>query len=561
MHVPVPAIAARFWRVAKPFFVGENRWRALGLLGALLALLLAINGLNVAISFIGRNFMTAVADRHAHDIYVYAGYYLGVFAASAAVGALARYAELLLGLRWRDWLTRFFLTRYLGARTYHRLNAVADVDNPDERISEDIRTFTTTSLSFLVMGTNSLVTIIAFAGVLWSITPWLLAAGVLYPLIGTGLIVWVGRRLVQLNHLQLKKEADFRFGLVHVRAQAEAIALDQAEQKEEPRLQQRLAALIDNYGSIIKVLRNLEFVRGGYNYLDQLIPVLIVAPLYLRGDVEFGVVTQAAMGFSQIFNAFSLIAEKYQDLAAFAAVIGRVGTLQEAIAPPTTPAEHGVEVVEADAPLAYQQLTLKEPRDDHVLVHDVSLEVPRGQRVLVTGPNRAGQRALFRATAGLWDRGTGRIVHPSPRCVLFLPEQPYLVPGSLRDQFRTVVRSGDLADGPIRGVLRAVGLDYLAEVDLDAERDWAKVLPLADKQRLAIARLLLVKPDFAFLDHATSALRDDEAKQLYEVLKRSPVTYVSVGDLQPGLRANHDVQLELRPDGTWAVNRIEVAHG
>ena len=177
----------------------------------------------------------------------------------------------------------------------------------------------------MIMTTNAAITVAAFVGVLWSITPWLVAAGVLYPLMGTALIVFMGRRLVALNHLQLKKEADFRFELVHVRTHAESVALVQSEEKAETRLGERLDALIANYLSIIKILRNLAFVQGGYNYLDQLIPVLIVAPLYLRGEVEFGVVTQAAMVFSQIFNAFSLIAEKFQDLSAFAAVVGRVG--------------------------------------------------------------------------------------------------------------------------------------------------------------------------------------------------------------------------------------------
>jgi putative ATP-binding cassette transporter len=269
---------SRFVRLTKPYWTSKSRGRAFGLLALLLALLLTISGLNVAISYVGHDFMTAIAERQAQQILPLTLLYLGVFAASTAAGAFARFAELLLGLRWREWLTRYFFRRYLSSRAYHRLNAQAEVDNPDERISEDVKTFTTTTLSFLVMTTNSVVTIVAFVGVLWSMTPWLLLAGVPYPVVGTSLIVFVGRPLVRLNNLQLKKEADFRFALVHVRAEAEAIALDQAEDKEAPRFDSRLGALVDNFRSIVTVLRNLEFIRGGYNYLDQLIPVLIVAP-------------------------------------------------------------------------------------------------------------------------------------------------------------------------------------------------------------------------------------------------------------------------------------------
>ena len=206
---------------------------ALGLLAALFALLLAIAGLNVGISYVGRDFMTALARRQPHQVYMFALMYLGVFAASAAAGAFAKFFELLLGLRWREWLTEHFVRQYLSSQAYFRVNAHTEVDNPDERISEDLRTFTSTALSFLIMVTNSVITLVAFIGVLWSITPWLVVAGVLYPLLGTSAIVVIGRHLVHLNHLQLKKEADFRFELVHVRTHAESVALVQSERKAE----------------------------------------------------------------------------------------------------------------------------------------------------------------------------------------------------------------------------------------------------------------------------------------------------------------------------------------
>ncbi len=437
------------------------------------------------------------------------------------------------------------------------------MDNPDERISEDIRTFTSTALSFLVMTTNSVITVVAFVGVLWSITPWLVAAGVLYPLLGTCLIVFLGRRLVALNNAQLKKEADFRFELVRVRTHADSVALAQSEPKEEARLGGRLGALVDNYRSIITVLRNLALVQGGYNYLDQLIPVLIVAPLYLNRAVEFGVVTQAAMAFSQIFNAFSLIAEKFQDISTFAAVVGRVGTLEEAMAEASDQSRRPIRVDETEAPLAYQGVTLRSPEDDRLLVNGLSLEVPRGRRVLLTGPDHSGQRALFRAAAGLWAKGSGSINRPVRQRVMFLPERPYMVPGTLRDQFLAATPEGAPGDDRVRDVLRKVGLGWLADGagGLDAERDWGTVLSLGEQQLLAFARLLLAEPDFAFLDNAASALGEARRAEVYRLLAGTGISYVSVGEPQPGVMGCHDTLVELRPDGSWSAEPINPARG
>lgn len=552
---------SRFVRISKPYLTSESRWQALGLLAALLALLLTISGLNVAISYVGRDFMTAIANRQPHQVYLFTLIYLGVFAASTAAGAFSRFVELLLGLRWREWLTRRFVHLYLSSRAYFRLNDQSEVDNPDQRIAEDLRTFTTTTLSFLVMATNSAITVVAFAGVLWSITPWLLLVGVLYPLLGTSLIVFLGRRLVDLNNRQLKKEADFRFELVHVRTHAESVALVQSEQKEEARLGERLGALVENYRIIITVLRNLAFVTGGYNYLPQLIPVLIVAPLYMRGEVEFGVVTQAAMAFSQIFNAFSLIAERFQDLSTFAAVIGRVGSLEEAITESAKPSRQPIQVAESEAPIVYQQVTLRAPKDDRLLVRDLSLEIPRGRRVLLTGPNGVGKSALFRAAAGLWTKGSGHISRPTPQRVQFLPEQPYMIPGTLRDQFPTT-REDSVSEEGILSVLRKVHLDTLAQQvgGLDTEHNWGSTLSLGEQQLIAFARLLLAKPDFAFLDHAASALSEPQRAEIYQLLASTAISYISVGDRQPSFLGNHDTLLELRPDGSWSAEPIEDKH-
>jgi putative ATP-binding cassette transporter len=554
MSTPSRPSWSRFLRIARPYFTSESKWPALGLLATLLALLLAMSGLNVVNSYVGRDFMTSIADRETHLVYKLALIYLAVFAASTAVGALQRFVELLLGLRWREWLTRDFIHRYLSHRAYYWLTSHADLDNPDQRISEDVRTFTTTTLSFLILVSQSIITALAFFGVLWSITPWLCLTAVLYPIVGTALIVLVGRRLVWLNHLQLKKEADFRFELVDVRENAQSVALVQAERREESRLGNRLAALVANYRAMITVLGNLKFVTGGYNYLTQLIPVLIVAPLYLRGEVEFGVVTQAMMVFSQVFNAFSLIAEQFQDLSTFAAVTVRLDFLDETITEASAPARQQIQVIEKDTHVSYQGVTLRTSKDNRILVRDLFLDVPKGRRVLVMGPNGAGKSALFQATAGLWEKGTGRIIRPVPQRVLFLPERPYMVPGCLRDQLFTVGQDGH-ADEHLMRVLHQVRLEALVQRvgGLDQEHDWRSMLSLGEQQLIAFARLLLAHPDYAFLDEAVSALSERHRLELYRLLALTGITYVSVGESQPSLLQTHDTLLDLHSDGTWNV--------
>jgi putative ATP-binding cassette transporter len=318
-----------------PFFRSESRRRALGGLAVLVVLLLAINGMNVVNSYLGRDFMTALAERHAQRFYTFAGFLAGVFAVSTVLEVFSRYTEQWLGLVWREWLTRHFLDRYLAGRTYVRLAGRRDIDNPDERISSDIKTFTAMTLSIMILLVNGIMTVVAFSGVLWSITPWLFVTALGYAIAGSAGTILLGRRLVSLNNQQLQKEADFRYGLGRVRQQAEAITEEAGTEEPNEQLNgnlliRRLARVVDNFRAIIRVSRNLGFFTTAYNYLPQLLPAMVVAPLYMRGTVEFGTVTQAAMAFAQVQGAFSLIVTQFQEVSAYAAIVARLGSLWEA---------------------------------------------------------------------------------------------------------------------------------------------------------------------------------------------------------------------------------------
>ncbi len=543
---------SRFLKVASPFFRSEQRWQALGLLGLLIALLFGVSGLNVFNSYVGRDFMTAVADRNATGFQKLALVYIVVFVLSTLVATFYRYTEEKLGLSWRDWLTRYITDRYLARHAYYHIQGQGDIDNPDQRIAEDVRTFTATTLSFVLIFLNSAITLCAFSGILWSITPWLLVGAVGYAACGSLLTILLGRRLVGLNVLRLKQEADLRYELIRIRENAEPIALLRGEPHGNARVCTQLQAMVDNLRIIIGINRNLGFFTAGYSYLTQLIPLLIVAPLFIAGKIEFGAVTQSAMAFGHVLGAFSLIVTEFQRISGFAADIERLGSLCETLEDIHAPRSTDLTLDEEDERIAFEQLTLHSSADGRILVRDLHLEVPQGNRVYIQGPQGAGPGALLRAAAGLWRDGSGRIIRPSLEDVLFLPQRPFLAARTLREQLLSSVKE-HAPETRLLAVLRELGLEPILERTggLDGKCDWSSVLSLGDQQLVAAAGLLLANPRFAFLDEATSALDATRARRLYEALARSGITYLSTGS-DPSLMKYHDLLLKVNGDGTWA---------
>jgi putative ATP-binding cassette transporter len=554
MQSKVRSKSSRFLLVPKLFFLSEAGWQGVGLLALLFALVLIVKGLDIRNSYVLADLITSATERKADLVCHLALLYATVFAGSAIVATFLRFTEEFLGLRWRDWLTHHLTDRYLANRAYQRIKESGQLDNPDQRISEDIKTFTTNTLSILLILTNATVALLGFAGVLWSITPWLLVGAIGYAAFGTLMTVLLGRRLVGLDVQQFKKEADFRYELVRLREHADAIALLQGEEREKSRVRRRLAHVLENFRIIIGVNRNLGFFTSWYGYMTQLIPVLITVPLYIRGEIEFGQVMQAQVGFNFVLDAFSLLVKEFQRITTFAAVVERLGAFYEATEPQLCSSKSPLEIVEDDSRLAYEGLTLTTPDEGRLLLAELSLEIPRGKRLLISGPDGSGRTALMRATAGLWKAGQGRIVRPPLRKMMFLPQHPYLTLGSLRDQLLYSIPPREhVSEGRLLSVLQAVQLEAMLDRTggLDAEqRDWTSILSLGEQQSLAFARLLLVVPDFAFLDEAVSALPAARVRNLYELLSRTAMTYVSVGS-ESDLLEYHDRLLQLQGDGTW----------
>jgi len=331
--IPRKATAARLVRSIRTFAGSESGWKAKLMFATLIALLCGANGLNVVNSYVNRSFMTSIVERDQPRFVWLAVLYIGVFAASTVVAVIARFMEERLALLWREFVTARMIGFYLADGVYHRLSGSAELTNPDQRISEDARTFTVTTLSFALMAFNSAFTILAFSGVLWLISPLLFVVAVAYAACGSILTIALGRPLIKLNYDQLDKEANFRLGLIHVRQDAESIMRAHGEQEQSRRLMDQLADLAANFRKIIAVNRNVGFFATGYNWLIQIIPALIVAPSFMSGKIEFGVISQAAVAFSAVVAAFSLIVTQFQSLSNYAAVTARLSAMVQLTEP------------------------------------------------------------------------------------------------------------------------------------------------------------------------------------------------------------------------------------
>jgi putative ATP-binding cassette transporter len=553
-------VSRQFWFMSKAFFASERRRQAYWFLIVLLTLALSVGGIQVVMSYVARDFMTAIAQKDEPAYWQSLWWYIGTFCLAVPIGVYYRWTEERLALLWREWMAKHLIKRYFNNRAYYRLRGSASIDNPDQRISEDVRNFTVSSLSFFLIVLNATVTVVVFVGVLWAISETLVGVLVLYALVGTGLSILIGRRLVGLNYSQYQKEADFRYSLVRVRDNAESIAFYRGENRERRDLTGRLGAAVSNMLSIIGWNRNLAFFVNSYNYAALVVPVVIVAPLFMRGEVAFGVVTQSAGAFAQVLAGASLIITQFERLSAYLAGVQRLGglwdDLDEFDAEDERAALQGTQDVDDDSlTVNLDTLTVLTPDGSKTLVNDLTFELRRNQSLLIMGASGTGKSSVLRTIAGLWSIGAGTLERPPWRDVMFLPQRPYMIDGNLRDQLLYPYSDKPLSDDKILAVVDKVNLaDVLERVDKDLDRvmDWINVLSIGEQQRVAFARLFLRNPKFAFLDEATSALDEENQERLYQLLKESRIGFISVGH-RTTLTKYHDRILQLDRSGSWKI--------
>ncbi|MEM9766946.1 MAG: ABC transporter ATP-binding protein/permease [Cyanobacteria bacterium P01_D01_bin.71] len=553
---PRSAPFGSIWQLSAPLL---KTWRVGGVLALLVVLTIASGSLQVWESVQRGEFISALAARDPERFQQALFTFIGILLATALLLSLVAFVRDTVGLRWRQGLTRQFLANYLGDRHYYRLTLPSSepgIDNPDQRLSEDIRQVTQTLLLIGVIALESMVQLVGFISVLWVLSTTLTGFLVVYAAGGTAIAVLIfGKRLTRINTEQLRREADFRFGLINVRENAESIAFYRGQQAEGMVLNRFFVDVVNNFNRLIRWQFGLDFFQNGYQYLTFILPSLILAPSILTGANEVGAIVQSQAAFDRIWLSLSLVVVQFEQLTSLAASIGRLDTLGRSLQTLSQPGESAIDR-QSNTPLAVENLTVLTPDGRRCLCENVSFTVPVGESLLVNGPSGVGKSSLMKSLAGLWTQGSGTL--KTPPDTLFLPQQPYLTLGSLRQQLLYPHGDNAASDESLGQALAQVELLELAQLPLDTQDDWAQRLSLGEQQRLSFARLLVQRPTYAILDEATSAVTEAQEEILYQRLQAANISAVSVGH-RASLPPYHTQVLTLSLDRTWTLQSLSEA--
>ncbi|WP_339459532.1 ABC transporter ATP-binding protein/permease [Nodularia spumigena] len=544
----------QIWQIVQPYWL--SRWRESKIAIAQLIMLVILSlGSSYFIIFeiFQRGELTSsLAAQNANRFYQAFWFFSGVVIINILFISLKNYIQAQLSLDWRKWVTSDYLQEYFQQQAFYQLLTNSNIDNPDQRLAEDIKNVTQTLVALFVILLDSLVQLIGFIGVLWLISPILMYSLVIYAGLGSLLTTLVfGKVLMGINLEKLKREADFRYGLVRVRENAESIAFYGGQNQELQQIKQKFIRVFANIKRLIRWQFQLNVFQNGYQFITFILPFIILAPRIFDRELEIGAVTQAQAAFERVGLALGLIITQFNQISVLAAGTQRLTELKNGIQKLSSlPPEDKIKILE-NRYIAVKNLTLETPKQIS-LIKDLSLTVQPGESLIIVGVSGVGKTSLLRAIAGLWVHRKGTIERPDNEHILFLPQRPYMPWGSLRQQLIYPLTETNIQPEILLKILQEVHLPDLAtrHGGLDAVIDWSRVLSLGEQQRLAFARLLVIKPKYAILDESTSALDVETEAGLYQKLQTTSITYISVGHRKELLNY-HQLVLELAEQQKW----------
>jgi putative ATP-binding cassette transporter len=571
--------ARRVWALTVPYFRSEERWKARGLLLAIVLLNLGAVYMLVQINEWNRVFYDALQNRNQPVFWEQLVRFTYLAFAYIIIAVYRFYLTQLLELRWRAWMTAHYLERWLSAKAFYRMElarfsgAGAAPDNPDQRIQEDLNLFTTYTVSLTMGLLNAVVTLASFIGILWGLSGgfsfsaggstyeipgFMVWAAVAYCLVGSVITHYIGRPQIPLNFQQQRYEADFRHHMVRVREYSEAIALDKGEKVERQHLDGRFLNVLSNYLRLIKAQKNLIWFTNFFGQAAIVFPFIVAAPRYFSGAIQLGELMQISSAFGRVQDSLAWFVDNYSTLAAWRATTDRLTSFEESLQAQAL--TQGPAVVTGDA-LAAQDLDLGLPNGT-LLMSKLSLRVDAGDTVLIKGPSGSGKSTLFRAFGGIWPFAKGRVEMPDD--VMCIPQNPYFPDGRLRDAVAYPEPADRYTDEALKQALGDAMLPQLAN-RLDDEDAWSQKLSGGERQRLAIARVLLKNPRWLLADEATSALDPKAEESLYRTLleriRKANGAIVSIAH-RPALEAFHQRRWEIEAGGTdGAAFRLKEARG
>ena len=563
----VKTFASRAWALTQPYFASQDKWKARGLLAAIVALNLGLVYMAVLFNDWNKLFYDALQDKNEAVFWAQLGRFTWLAFAFIILAVYKFYLTQLLQMRWRAWMTSHYLQRWLDGQAFYRLELMrfqqkpnagqTNPDNPDQRIQEDINLFTNYTVSLSMGLLNAVVTLASFVGILWALSGgfafsfggssynipgFMVWMAVLYCAVGSLLTHYIGRPQIKLNFEQQRVEADFRHHMVRVREYSESVALDRGEAVERAQLDLRLSSVLGNYLRLIKAQKNLVWFTSFFGQAAVVFPFVVAAPRFFSGAIQLGELMQISSAFGQVQGALSWFVDSYSNLASWRATTDRL-TSFEASFTALSHAQRPLSAIDSEA-LDVSNLSLSLP-DGSLLLADTALHAAAGARVLLQGPSGSGKSTLFRTLAGIWPFATGTLARPLD--AMFIPQRPYFPNGSLRDALAYPALASHYTDAQLRQALQDAELPALAE-RLDEAGAWGQQLSGGEQQRLAIARVLLKKPRWVFADEATSALDQDTEEKVYKKLlalvESGGGALFSIAH-RPGVAAFHNTRWQL----------------